>query len=33
VDIDHVNQLVKNASFALYRDFPDPFRERGQERF
>jgi hypothetical protein len=28
-----VNQLVKNASFALYRDFPDPFRQRGEERF
>jgi hypothetical protein len=28
-----VNQLVQNASFALYRDFPDPFRERGQEKF
>src|SRR5215471_5047331 len=28
-----VNQLVQNARFALYRDFPDPFRERGEERF
>ena len=28
-----VNQLVQNARFALYRDFPDPVRERGEERF
>ena len=28
-----VNQLVQNARFALYRDFPDPLRQRGQERF
>jgi len=28
-----VNQLVQNARFALFRDFPDPVRERGQERF
>jgi hypothetical protein len=28
-----VNQLVQNAAFALYRDFPDPFRERGEEKF
>jgi hypothetical protein len=28
-----VNQLVTNARFALYRDFPDPFRERGGEKF
>jgi hypothetical protein len=28
-----VNSLVQNAVFALYRDFPDPFRQRGQERF
>jgi hypothetical protein len=28
-----VNQLVQNARFALYRDFPDPVRQRGQERF
>jgi hypothetical protein len=28
-----VNSLVRNASFALYRDFPDPFRHRGDERF
>jgi hypothetical protein len=28
-----VNSLVQNAVFALYRDFPDAFRHRGQERF
>lgn len=28
-----VNSLVRNAVFALYRDFPDPFRHRGEERF
>lgn len=28
-----VNSLVQNATFALYRDFPDPLRQRGQERF
>ena len=28
-----VNHMVKNARFALYRDFPDPYRQRGQERF
>ncbi len=28
-----VNRLVKNVTFALYRDFPDPVREHGQERF
>ena len=28
-----VNSLVTNASFALYRDFPDPVRKRGAERF
>ena len=28
-----VNALVQNASFALYRDFPDPVRHRGEERF
>ena len=27
-----VNALVQNAQFALYRDFPDPFRHRGEER-
>ncbi|HEX5327390.1 MAG TPA: DUF6614 family protein [Acetobacteraceae bacterium] len=29
----HVNSLAANAVFALYRDFPDPFRARGEERF
>jgi hypothetical protein len=28
-----VNSLVCNAQFALYRDFPDTFRKRGEERF
>ena len=28
-----VNSLVQNAVFALYRDFPDPFRHRGEEKF
>ena len=28
-----VNSLVQNATFALYRDFPDPERHRGEERF
>lgn len=28
-----VNHMVKNAMFALYRDFPDPVRVSGQERF
>ncbi len=28
-----VNSIVQNARFALYRDFPDPFRWRGEERF
>ena len=28
-----VNSLVKDVSFALYRDFPDPVRAEGQERF
>ena len=28
-----VNSLVRNAVFALYRDFPEPFRHRGEERF
>ena len=28
-----VNSLVCKAQFALYRDFPDPFRKRGEERF
>ena len=28
-----VNSLVQNARFALYRDFPDPVRHRGDEKF
>jgi hypothetical protein len=28
-----VNSLVRNAQFALYRDFPDPVRKRGEEKF
>jgi hypothetical protein len=28
-----VNSLARNAVFALYRDFPDAFRRRGEERF
>ena len=28
-----VNALVTKATFALYRDFPDPVRHVGQERF
>jgi hypothetical protein len=28
-----VNQLAANATFALYRDFPDPVREHGGEKF
>lgn len=28
-----VNHMVCNSRFALYRDFPDPVRQRGQERF
>jgi hypothetical protein len=28
-----VNSLVKDVTFALYRDFPDPVRVSGQERF
>ena len=28
-----MNALVTNATFGLTRDFPDPFRQRGQERF
>ena len=27
------NSLVQNPVFALYRDFPDPERQRGEERF
>ena len=28
-----VNSLAQNAVFALYRDFTDTFRHRGEERF
>jgi hypothetical protein len=28
-----VNQQVRDLTFALYRDFPDPHRVRGEERF
>ncbi len=28
-----VNSLVANVQFALYRDFPDPGRKEGEERF
>lgn len=28
-----VNQVVTGLRFALYRDFPDPHRQRGSERF
>jgi hypothetical protein len=28
-----VNSLVTNATFALYRDFPDPIRHAGEEKF
>jgi hypothetical protein len=28
-----VNSLVHNVTFALTRDFPDPVRQRGEERF
>ena len=28
-----VNRSVRNLRFALYRDFPDPHRERGSEKF
>ncbi len=28
-----VNSLVQNAVFALYRDFPDPVRHHGEEKF
>ena len=27
------NSLVQNAVFALYRDFPDPHRHVGEEKF
>ncbi len=28
-----VNQLACDVTFALYRDFPDPHRQRGGEKF
>jgi hypothetical protein len=28
-----VNSLAQNLSFALYRDFPDSHRHRGEEKF
>jgi len=28
-----LNSLVQNTRFALYRDFPDPHRQYGAERF
>ena len=28
-----VNSQVRDASFALYRDFPDPVRAYGEEKF
>lgn len=28
-----VNSLVTNVQFALYRDFPDQVRKRGEEKF
>jgi hypothetical protein len=28
-----VNSRVRNFQAALYRDFPDPHRQRGEERF
>lgn len=28
-----LNSLVQNPIFALYRDFPDPVRQHGEERF
>ena len=28
-----VNSLVQNVQFALYRDFPDEMRHRGEEKF
>lgn len=28
-----VNSLVRNVQFALYRDFPDDVRKRGEEKF
>ena len=28
-----VNSMVTDATFALYRDFPDAIRQRGEEKF
>jgi hypothetical protein len=28
-----VNSQVCNVTFALYRDFPDAFRQEGEEKF
>jgi len=28
-----VNSSVQNVTFALYRDFPDPVRHHGEEKF
>lgn len=28
-----VNQQIARVTFALYRDFPDPHRQRGEEKF
>jgi len=28
-----VNRVARDVKFALYRDFPDPHRERGGEKF
>lgn len=28
-----VNSMASDAQFALYRDFPDPVRQRGEEKF
>jgi len=28
-----IDSLVRDPIFALYRDFPDPLRQRGQEKF
>jgi len=28
-----VNAMVTDATFALYRDFPDAMRQRGEEKF
>lgn len=35
VELKHhaVNSLVGDVTFALYRDFPDPVRQTGEEKF